>query len=666
MTAMKPTMKPTRYKVIASSLFQACRTEMFWYLLTMLLLALLGPLSLLCRGRLLDAAVSGEGKLFGEMLLFGGIFLLSLLMTYGNRLGRQRMRKKLYGHFSEQVLGKFSRIRYAAYESQEALDTIKRAGDAPQEHILEFFTTFLEAASELIRIFCYGAVFAGLSFWCLILGIPAFGAMLYFDLKRIRLMMGLYEGQTREERLMESYEGALSGKETLYDLRVAGAVPFFLKKRKGLSDRIVKERYRRTIQSQLVYSYGEMATVLWMAVVLFFSVNALLKGKATLGLFVALVGSLQQMAGTFRALGEKYSELQRRAAYVGYYVAFLELAEAPAGKTALTDQEESPAGKTALTEKEALAGKKGTREAAGKGIRFEHVTFTYPGRKEPALRDVSFAMAPGTRTALVGHNGSGKSTLVKLLCGLYQPDSGHIFIDGQDVAQMSPDALRRHFSVVFQDYGKYSFTVRENVELGDVEKMRAPVREREKAVRAALRQGLAEDLAGMLEKPLGTLSPEGTGLSGGQWQRLALSRACYRDSAICVLDEPTAGLDPEERIKIRNYVSELSGKRIVILATHVVSDIECIASKILLLKQGELMAEDTPYTLIQSVADKIFEKLCSHNELKDLMLKYPKGNVSQAAEGLRYRIVQDECPEGFQKAEGTPNLEDVYLYWFKK
>ncbi|WP_304975930.1 ABC transporter ATP-binding protein [uncultured Acetatifactor sp.] len=595
---MKPTMKPTRYKVIVSSLFQACRTEMFWYLLTMLLLALLGPLSLLCRGRLLDAAVSGEGKLFGEMLLFGGIFLLSLLMTYGNRLGRQRMRKKLYGHFSEQVLGKFSRIRYAAYESQEALDTIKRAGDAPQEHILEFFTTFLEAASELIRIFCYGAVFAGLSFWCLILGIPAFGAMLYFDLKRIRLMMGLYEGQTREERLMESYEGALSGKETLYDLRVAGAVPFFLKKRKGLSDRIVKERYRRTIQSQLVYSYGEMATVLWMAVVLFFSVNALLKGKATLGLFVALVGSLQQMAGTFRALGEKYSELQRRAAYVGYYVAFLELAEAPAGKTALTDQEESPAGKTALTEKEALAGKKGTREAAGKGIRFEHVTFTYPGRKEPALRDVSFAMAPGTRTALVGHNGSGKSTLVKLLCGLYQPDSGHIFIDGQDVAQMSPDALRRHFSVVFQDYGKYSFTVRENVELGDVEKMRAPVREREKAVRAALRQGLAEDLAGMLEKPLGTLSPEGTGLSGGQWQRLALSRACYRDSAICVLDEPTASLDPVAENELYANFTEMMRERACILISHRLA-VARYTDRILVLEGGRLVEDGTHGSLME-------------------------------------------------------------------
>lgn len=149
-------------------------------------------------------------------------------------------------------------------------------------------------------------------------------------------------------------------------------------------------------------------------------------------------------------------------------------------------------------------------------------------------------------------------------------------------------------------------------------------------------------------------------------QRLMFVAAMLDEPEILILDEPTAGLDPEERIKIRNYVSELSGKRIVILATHVVSDIECIASKILLLKQGKLMAEDTPHALIQSVADKIFEKLCDHNELKDLMIKYPKGNVSQAAEGLRYRIVQDECPEGFQRADGTPNLEDVYLYWFKK
>lgn len=578
-------MRKSKTKIIVASVFRACGADTAWYLLTMLLLALSGPLSILFRGRILDAAVSRDGRLLREMLCFAGVALLSFLAAYGNSIGKQRMRKKLYGHFSEKLLDKFTRISYAAYESPEAMDIIKRAGDAPQEHILEFFTILLETISELVSVFCYGAVFASLSVWCLLLGTAAFGAVLFFDLKRIRLMMELYEGQTLDERLMESYEKALAARETLYDLRVAGAVPHFLKKRKELSDGIVRERYRRTVQSQLVYSWGEMATVLWMAIVLLFSADALLKGKATLGLFVALAGSLQQMAGAFRSLGEKYSELQRRAAFVGYYMAFMEL-------------EEAPAGKMALTEKEALAGKKGTQEAAGPGIRFEHVTFTYPGQKEPALRDVSFALPPGTRTALVGHNGSGKSTLVKLLCGLYQPDSGRIFIEGRDIAHLAPDALRRYFGVVFQDYGRYSFTVRENVELGDVEKMLDTAEARERHVRAALRQGLAEDLAGMLEKPLGNLSPEGIGLSGGQWQRLALSRACFRDSAVLLLDEPTASLDPVAENQLYANFTEMMRERACILISHRLA-VARYTDRILVLEGGRLVEDGSHRALLE-------------------------------------------------------------------
>lgn len=604
-------MRKSKTKIIVASVFRACGADTAWYLLTMLLLALSGPLSILFRGRILDAAVSRDGRLLREMLCFAGVALLSFLAAYGNSIGKQRMRKKLYGHFSEKLLDKFTRISYAAYESPETMDAIKRAGDAPQEHILEFFTILLETISELVSVFCYGAVFASLSVWCLLLGTAAFGAVLFFDLKRIRLMMELYEGQTLDERLMESYEKALAARETLYDLRVAGAVPHFLKKRKELSDGIIRERYRRTVQSQLVYSWGEMATVLWMTIVLLFSADALLKGKATLGLFVALAGSLQQMAGAFRSLGEKYSELQRRAAFVGYYMAFMELEEAPAGemgltdqeepqarKMALTDQEELPVGKMVLTEKEALAGKKGTQEAAGPGIRFEHVTFTYPGQKEPALRDVSFALPSGTRTALVGHNGSGKSTLVKLLCGLYQPDFGRIFIDGRNIAELSPDALRRYFSVVFQDYGRYCFTLRENVELGDVEKMGAPDWERERHVQEALRQGLAEDLAGMLEKPVGNLSPEGIGLSGGQWQRLALSRACFRDSAVLLLDEPTASLDPVAENQLYANFTEMMRERACILISHRLA-VARYTDRILVLEGGRLVEDGSHRALLE-------------------------------------------------------------------
>ncbi len=148
----------------------------------------------------------------------------------------------------------------------------------------------------------------------------------------------------------------------------------------------------------------------------------------------------------------------------------------------------------------------------------------WPGQERPALRDVSFTLSPGSKIALVGHNGSGKSTLVKLMCGLYRPDSGRILIDGQEITGPDPEVCRRYFSVVFQDYGRYSFTVQENVELGDVEKLRDDNRKRTQEVKAALQKGLAQELAANPGQSLGNLSEDGIELSGGQWQRLALAR----------------------------------------------------------------------------------------------------------------------------------------------
>ena len=315
-------MKGVKYKTIFFSLIQSCGKEMLWYIFTMIFVAFLGPLSLLFRGRILDAIVSEERKLLWEMLCFGAIAFLIVIMSYGNSVGKQRMRRKLYGEFSEKVLDKFSRIRYSIYESEQTINIIKRVGDAPQEHILEYFSSFLTVCSEITRAVCYAVVFVRLSLWCVLLGVVSFGIMLFFDWKRIYLMRELYEEQTRDERLMESYEQILENKNTLYDLRVARAVSYLLNKRKVLSDSIVRERYQRTIRSQCAYFYGEMAMVLWMAIVLMFSVNAFLKGTITLGLFTALIGSLQQIIGSFRILGESYSELRRRSDFVEYYSYF--------------------------------------------------------------------------------------------------------------------------------------------------------------------------------------------------------------------------------------------------------------------------------------------------------------------------------------------------------
>ncbi len=151
-------MKKSGYKPVFTFIFRDCGGAMAWYLFMMLLTALAGPALLLLQGRIVDAAVSGGGSLLWEMGLFGAVSCLSFLVSYAGSMGRQRLKRKLYGTFSARTLDKFSRIRYCAYESEQTFNTIKRMGDAPQEHILEFLNVFLEVSSETVSAVCYGAV----------------------------------------------------------------------------------------------------------------------------------------------------------------------------------------------------------------------------------------------------------------------------------------------------------------------------------------------------------------------------------------------------------------------------------------------------------------------------------------------------------------------------
>lgn len=285
-------------------------------------------------------------------------------------------------------------------------------------------------------------------------------------------------------------------------------------------------------------------------------------------------------------------------------------------------------------------------------LEFKNVTKQY-GTKV-ALNNFTTTLKPGIY-GLLGPNGAGKSTLMNLLTDNIKRTSGEILYDGEEILKQGA-AFRAKLGYMPQQQGMYDNFSGERF-LYYVASLKGVKR---RDARVQIEKYL--NLVGLKKDSSRKLG----GYSGGMRQRLMFVAAMLGEPEILILDEPTAGLDPEERIKIRNYVSELSEERIVLLATHVVSDIECIASKILLLKDGQLVAEDTPHALIASVADKIYEKNCTPDELKELMLKFPKGNVSQAMDGMRYRIVQDECPEGFEQSEGTPNLEDVYLYWLKK
>ncbi|MEO7013622.1 MAG: ABC transporter ATP-binding protein, partial [Dokdonella sp.] len=240
---------------------------------------------------------------------------------------------------------------------------------------------------------------------------------------------------------------------------------------------------------------------------------------------------------------------------------------------------------------------KGTDPADG--IRFEHVTFTYPGTNTPALHDINLHIRAGESLALVGQNGSGKTTLIKLLTRLYAPDSGRILLDGVDLIDWDETTLRRRIGVIFQDFARYQMRVGENIGAGDVNHFEDEARWRE-ASEKGMADEFIESLPAGYDTQLGKWFNDGRELSGGQWQKIALARAFMRSQAdILVLDEPTAAMDAEAEATIFEHFRALSKNRIVILISHRFSTVR-MADQIIVIQEGRIIEHGSHAQLVQA------------------------------------------------------------------
>lgn len=232
------------------------------------------------------------------------------------------------------------------------------------------------------------------------------------------------------------------------------------------------------------------------------------------------------------------------------------------------------------------------KHGAAHTIEFRNVSFAYPGTEKPVISGLNLLFRPGETVALVGLNGAGKTTLIKLLTRLYDPTEGEILLDGYDLRDYDPRELRRLFGIVFQDFGKYAFTVRDNIRLGDLSREGSEAEVKEAATRAGA-DGFIEKLAGGYDTSLMRyFDRDGTELSGGQWQKLSLARAFYSNADIIILDEPTASLDPIAEQEVFRRFDELRGQKTTVFVSHRLSS-ATVATKIVVLENGHVCEEGT-------------------------------------------------------------------------
>ena len=298
-----------------------------------------------------------------------------------------------------------------------------------------------------------------------------------------------------------------------------------------------------------------------------------------------------------------------------------------------------------------------------------------------ALKGISYTFKPGIY-GILGANGAGKSTMINLITDNVSRDKkngGSILYkecdgfekQGESVQGTDILKLGKSFRAIvgympqqqgfYEDFSPRAF-LKYMAEIKGIKKINT-IDENGNAVIKTVKQQIDElieivNLTNVADKKIG-------GFSGGMKQRVLLAQALLGDPKILILDEPTAGLDPKERINIRNYIAELSKDKIILFATHVVSDIECIADCVLLLKKGEIIAQGTPIELIEAMSGKVGEIKCCIDEVEMLQNKYKIGNIRQRKEGLALRIVGDELPEEAVITDSDIDLEDVYLYYFE-
>jgi ABC-type multidrug transport system fused ATPase/permease subunit len=564
-----------------------------WILFFLIFMALFNGfmpvLGALISGRVLNELQAGFGQSIDKTLFLASPIFIMLIVLFSYRIVNAVLDRiksattriageRVVRHVRLEIMQKARTVDLAAYDSPVFYEKLENANREAGHRPIQTLSSMLGLVSTMIGLVSYLLIlFRAPGMWwsaLVIIAVSVPSAIITFTYrhKNVRYM----RWRSKERRQMDYYSNLMVNKDLVKEVRLYDLSDTFIDRYDDAFGRYYKGM-RRLIIGEGAWHVG-FALLSSVVNCIFFAMIAyrVFTGEIMIGDYSLLTGALTSISGNVATLISASSTVYEGTLFIDNLMTFMEHEQTVKPRT------DKP-----------LHVNHGQPHT----IVFEHVCFRYPGMERDVLHDINLTLVPGESLVLVGLNGAGKTTLLKLLTRLYDPTEGRILLDGEDLRDYDLQDLYRMFGIIFQDFGRYAESAGENIHFGNIRKNACEAELRE----AAQASGAADFIEGL---PEGYATPlmrifeqDGAELSGGQWQKLAISRAFYSDCDVLILDEPTAALDAMAEQEIYNQFDCLRQGKTTIFVSHRLSS-ATVASKIVVLEYGTIIEEGDHRTLM--------------------------------------------------------------------
>lgn len=516
-------------------------------------------------------------KLLPALILqFGYMFFVSFINSISYMITRVSS-EVVTNHVKCKIMNKAKEIDIASFDMPEFYEKFENANREAGSRPIEVIRSTFNIVSTLISAISFVVILAAVAWFAplvvIALSLPSAIITFHYRKKNFNYM----RRRSKDRRQLSYYSNMLVNKDMVKELRLFGLADTFI-----FNYNQVFAKYffgiKHLILGEGLWGIGiSLVTTSVNCALFFYIAYTVSVCGGEIGDYSLYTGALTSVASCVAALVTTTSSIYEGTLFIDNMIVF-------------------------MNEKKkivpSLPNPRQVQKQSGHTIEFKNVSFRYPGTQRDVLKNISFKVDPGDTVVLVGLNGAGKTTLLKLLTRLYDPTDGVILLDGHDIREYDTTQLYAMYGAIFQDFGKYAFTVNENIAFGEISKPIDHVRIHESA-KASSAEEFINHLPNQYETPLmRVFEPNGIEPSIGQWQKIAIARAFYSDSDVLILDEPTASLDAIAEQEIFNQFDTLRKDKTTFFVSHRLSS-ATIATKILVLEYGKLVEEGDHVELMQ-------------------------------------------------------------------